>query len=116
MTTSISSILLVILATFIGAFGPIYLKRGSSLFSFNVLKLIKNKNIMFGFFLYGVSTLIFIPALKGGEVSILYPFVALTYVWVALLSVKMLNEKMDKHKWMGILLIIIGVVIIGFGS
>jgi uncharacterized membrane protein len=60
--------------------------------------------------------LLFIPALKGGDLSVLYPFVALAYIWVSLLSVKFLGEKMNKFKWLGIALIIIGVSFIGIGS
>jgi uncharacterized membrane protein len=71
---------------------------------------------MAGIGFYGVSTAMFIPALKGGELSVLYPLVALTYVWVSLLSVKFLNEKMNKMKWIGILLILFGVTLIGIGS
>jgi len=58
----------------------------------------------------------FIPALKGGDLSILYPFVSVTYVWVALLSVRFLGEKMNKFKWIGIAMIILGVSFIGIGS
>jgi uncharacterized membrane protein len=116
MATSLFSIFLVIVATLIGAFGPIYLKRGSGGFTLNLFKLVRNKNIMIGLFLYAVSTVIFVPALKGGEISVLYPFVALTYVWVSLLSVRMLGEKMNSNKWMGIFFIVLGVVLIGFGS
>ena len=66
--------------------------------------------------MYAVGTILFIPALKGGDLSILYPFVALAYVWVSLLSVKFLGEKMNLVKWIGIALIIIGVSLIGIGS
>jgi len=71
---------------------------------------------MGGIALYAVGTALFIPALKGGDLSILYPFVSVTYVWVALLSVKYLGEKMNKYKWAGITLIILGVTFIGIGS
>jgi len=60
--------------------------------------------------------MIFIPALRGGDLSVLYPFVSLSYIWVMLLSIKMLGEKMTKLKWLGILLIISGVSLIGLGS
>ena len=66
--------------------------------------------------MYALGTVLFIPALKGGDLSILYPFVALTYIWVSLLSVKFLGEKMNFMKWMGISLIIVGVSFIGIGS
>lgn len=107
---------LVIFATILGAFGPIYLKKGSSSFGFNIIKLLKNYNLILGVFFYGLATLLFIPALSGGDLSILYPFVSLTYIWVSLLSIYILKEKMNKFKWIGILLIIIGVSFIGIGS
>lgn len=116
MATATYSIILVVIGTVFGAFGPIYLKRGSSDFTFNIIKLIRNKDIMLGILFYALATIIFIPALKGGELSVLYPLVALTYIWVALLSVKMLKEKMNFYKWLGVLLIVIGVVFIGLGS
>ncbi len=75
-----------------------------------------NYHLFGGVSLYALGTVLFIPALKGGDLSILYPFVALTYIWVSLLSVKFLGEKMNFMKWMGISLIIVGVSFIGIGS
>ena len=75
----------------------------------------KNYNLFAGVALYGAGTVLFIPALKGGDLSVLYPFVALVYIWVSLLSVKFLGEKMNKFKWAGVALIIIGVTFIGLG-
>ena len=66
--------------------------------------------------LFVIGTMLFIPALRGGDLSILYPFVSLSYIWVALLSVRFLGEKMNKYKWIGIALIILGVSFIGIGS
>ncbi len=116
MATELWAVGLVILGTIIGALGPIYLKKGSKNFSLNIVKLITNYNLIAGCFFYGLATIVFIPALRGGELSILYPFVALTYVWVSILSVKMLNEKMNAIKWLGIACILIGVSFIGLGS
>jgi len=70
---------------------------------------------MFGFLCYGISLILFIIALTGGEVSVLYPMVSISYIWVAFLSMKLLNEKMNLYKWMGILFIIFGVSMIGIG-
>ena len=78
--------------------------------------LVKNYYLISGFLLYGVSTVLFILALRGGELSILYPTVATVYAWIALFSIKFLNEKMNKWKILGIALIIIGVTLIGLGS
>ena len=116
MPTKLWAIGLVISATLIGAFGPILLKKASAKKFSNMKELINNYNLFGGISLYGLGTLFFIPALKGGDLSVLYPFVALSYVWVSLLSVKFLSEKMNRLKWLGIALIILGVTFIGIGS
>jgi uncharacterized membrane protein len=116
MTTALWAIGLVLVADIIGAFGPIFLKRASDSFSFNLIKLIKNYNLIIGLICYGFGTILFIPALKGGDLSVLYPLVAVSYALVCLYSVKMLKEKMNALKWIGITLIMIGVMFIGLGS
>ena len=116
MATQLWAIGLVILATIVGAFGPILLKKASAKRLSNISSLLKNYNLFAGVALYAVGTLLFIPALKGGDLSDLYPFVAVTYIWVSLLSVRFLGEKMNRFKWIGIALIIVGVSFIGLGS
>jgi len=116
MATQLWAIGLVILATLVGAFGPILLKIASGKKLSRISSLMKNYHLMGGIGLFVIGTMLFIPALKGGDLSILYPFVSLTYIWVALLSVRFLGERMNKYKWIGIGLIILGVSFIGIGS
>ena len=116
MKTELWAIVLVLIATTLGSFGPLFLKKASSALTLNLKNIITNKNLMRGLFFYAIGTVLFIPALKGGELSVLYPIVALVYVWVSFLSMKFLNEKMTRLKWVGIALIIIGVSLIGFGA
>lgn len=116
MATQLWAILLVMLATLVGAFGPILLKKASARKLSRISSLIKNYHLFGGVSLYALGTMMFIPALRGGDLSILYPFVSLTYIWVSLLSVKFLGESMNKYKWLGVTLIIAGVSFIGFGS
>ena len=116
MTTQLWAIVLVILATLVGSYGPILLKKASAKKLSKISSLATNYHLFGGVALYAVGTLLFIPALKGGELSVLYPFVSLSYIWVSLLSIKFLGEKMNKFKWLGIALIIVGVTFIGIGS
>lgn len=116
MPTQLWAIGLVVTATLVGAFGPILLKKASAKKLWSIRSLSTNYHLFGGIALYAIGTLLFIPALKGGDLSVLYPFVALAYVWVSLLSVKFLREKMNKLKWLGIALIILGVTFIGIGS
>lgn len=116
MATELWAIGLVIFATLVGAFGPILLKKASEKKLSSISSLMRNYHLMGGVALYGIGTVMFIPALKGGELSVLYPFVSLVYVWVSLLSVRFLGEKMNQWKWAGVGLIIFGVSLIGIGS
>ena len=116
MATQLWAIGFVISATLIGAFGPILLKKASSKKLSSLKSLSTNYPLFGGVALYAIGTLLFIPALKGGDLSVLYPFVSLSYIWVSLLSVKFLGERMNRFKWAGIGLIILGVAFIGLGS
>ncbi len=113
MKTQLWAILLVLLANLIGSFGPIYLKKASAGFKLNLTGLLNNYNLFAGLFFYGIGTVLFVGALKGGELSVLYPLVSTVYIWVSLLSIKMLGEKMNAYKWLGIFIIVLGVSFIG---
>ena len=57
-----------------------------------------------------------ILSLRGGEVSVLYPIIATSYIWVSFLSIFFLNESMNNFKWLGVTSIIAGIILIGYGS
>jgi len=114
--TELWAILLILGATWIGAFGSIFLKLGSNKLEFRLDKILRNRELFLGLFLFVFSSVFFIIGLRGGELSVLYPLVAASYIWISFLSVKMLCEKMNKHKWAGIILIVLGVSLIGLGN
>lgn len=116
MTTSIFAIIATLISAFFGGIGVLFLKKSSDKIRLNFWKLIKNYYLIYGIISYGLAIIIFIPALKFGELSILYPIASFTYIWAILFSIYFLNEKMNKFKWLGIILIIIGVTFLGFGS
>ena len=111
MSTTISIVLMVI-ASVVAAFGQLNLKLGSTNLKINLSEILKNYMLLAGFFFYGISIIISVIALRGSELTILYPLASLNYIWVSLLSVKYLKERMNKYKWLGIVLIILGVVLI----
>jgi uncharacterized membrane protein len=115
MTTSVMAIMLVLAACVVGAFGALGLKLGSA-GHLHPRHVLKNYKLLLGLFLYGVSTVMFIPALKYGDLSVLYPLTSATQVWVVILSVFFLKEKMNTLKWAGIVAIIIGVTLISIGG
>jgi multidrug transporter EmrE-like cation transporter len=69
-----------------------------------------------GYCLYGVFTVMFVYALRHGELSILYPLIALGYVWTTITAVVAFHEHMNPYKIVGLLVIICGVGVLGWGS
>jgi multidrug transporter EmrE-like cation transporter len=106
------SIGLAIFSSMLAALGQLGLKFGSMKLEKNFASVLKNYALMIGLVLYGLSSVVFIIALRGHELTVLYPIAALNYVWVNLLSIKYLNEKMNKYKWGAIILLIVGVFLV----
>ena len=109
-------IMLVALATLIGSWGALFFKRCSGNGGSSFLNIFRKKELYLGSLLYGASAFVFVFALTFGELSVLYPVASLSYVWICLLSIFFLQEKMNDLKWFGIIMIMIGVVLIGFGA
>ncbi len=114
MATEWWAVGLTLLSVAVGAFGPILLKKGTD-GSLHPKHILRNKHLIAGIFLYGVATIIYLLALRGGELSLLYPLVSITYPVVCILSIIMLKERMNRLKWAGIVCIIAGVSFIGLG-
>ncbi len=110
------AILMVILMTGLTSFAQLMLKIGSASLAFDFIALITNVPLMIGAIAYVVGSVIFIIALKYGELSVLYPIIALSYIWVNLLSAHFLGESLHALKWAGIISILVGVWLIGWGS
>ena len=108
----IIGIILLSIAALIGAVASLILKKGANKLKFDIKKIIKNKNLLLGVFLYAVSNLFFVPGLRFGKFSVLYPIVSLGYVFSMLLAVKYLKEKMNKWKYTAMFLIILGIVLV----
>ena len=85
-------------------------------FIITLLSLFLIPSLFAGYALYGVMTVILVVALRHGELSVLYPVIALSYVWVAIVSVLIFHESMNGFKVTGILMIMAGVAVLGRGS
>lgn len=116
MNTEFWAIGLTLSAALIGSFGALFFKFAADEFSFNLIRIIKNKYLYFAIFYYVLATVLFIPALKGGELSFLYPLSATSYILISLLSTIFLKEKINFWRWLGIFTIIFGIFLMGLGS
>ena len=108
--------LLVFSCTILGAAAQLLMKIGMSHFVPHVAAILTNVPLIAGYALYGINTLMLVLALREGELSMLYPIIALTYVWVTLLSYLLLKEPANLFKNVGIATIVIGVAVLGRGG
>ena len=66
--------------------------------------------IIFGFILYGAGALLMVIAFRYGAVSVLQPFLSLSYAAATILGYFFLNETISIGKIIGIILIITGTI------
>lgn len=118
MATKLWAIGIVFLCTFLTSVAQVFYKWAALDLSFNPIALITNIPLIIGLSLYAVGAVLLIIGLKGGELTVLYPVVATSYIWVSLMSTKFLpvTESMNFMKWGGVFVIFAGISLIGFGS
>ncbi|MBD3202923.1 EamA family transporter [Candidatus Woesearchaeota archaeon] len=109
---NIFAVFLVLVASMIGSAGSLFLKLGADKLKPSISRIISNYSLIFGLFLYGVSTIFYVTSLKMDDLSIIYPITSLSYIWTAMLSMKFLKEEMNIFKWTGIFFIVIGIIFI----
>lgn len=116
MTTPLSSIAWVTVASFIGSFGSVGLKAGAHRLELNVKGLVTNWELGLGIAGYLVSWLFFVQGLRQGDLSVLYPMVSLGYVWTMFWSKLFFDEPLTKGKFLGLALILAGCGLLGLGT
>jgi len=99
------------------AVGALFLKRGSKKFFFSfslkfLTDILKNNMLIIGIIAYAISTVFFIFAIRIGRLTLVYSLTSLSYVLISLLSIYFLKEKMNWYKWLGIFLVMLGVVLV----
>ena len=113
MVTPRKAIVVILLSTVVTSIGNALLKLASKdLTLSNPFSL----PLLIGIILYGISAILFILALRSGELSVIYPLYGLNFVWINLIAMKFFNEPMPALKWLGIGVIILGIVFINKSS
>ncbi len=116
MATKLWAMIVMFFLTFITSTAQVLWKLGSEKLSFDLLSILTNWQIIIGIGLYAIAGVIMIVSFRGGDVSVLYPIVATSYIWVSFLSIFFLSETMNLFKWAGVFVIFSGIVLIGYGS
>ena len=116
------NLLLVLCCTVLGAAAQVLIKSGADGIGPNpgfvgtAFGILTTPALFAGYSLYGISTVLLVLALRKGELSLLYPVIALTYVWVAVLSAMVFHESFNPFKLAGITIIVGGVAVLGKGE
>jgi drug/metabolite transporter (DMT)-like permease len=100
----------------IGSLGAVGLKAGSSRLKKNVVSLISNWRLIAGVVAYLVSSVLFVKGMAHGQLSVLYPLVAMGQIWTLLWARVFFHEQITRHKLIAVGLILVGVALIGYGN
>ncbi|MFI4929534.1 MAG: SMR family transporter [Burkholderiales bacterium] len=92
--------------------GAISLDAGSAVLWRTAVGLAQHPYILGGLACYVVSVIVWIVALSRVEVSIAYPMLSIGYVVNALLAWWLFKEDVNAQRWLGIGVIIVGVVLV----
>jgi multidrug transporter EmrE-like cation transporter len=116
------AILFLISSVLCGITGQLMLKRGMnqvgevSLIKGNpiktIFKMFTSRSVLIGVLIFGVSMVFWIFALSGLELSYAYPMVSISYVLIALGSKIFFKENVSLKRWISIIVICIGVILV----
>lgn len=96
----------------LGSVAQIMLKISSESIRFADPSSLMNRYLILGLVLYGTATVLYLYALRGVSVSVLYPVISLSYVFVLLLGGLVLKERVFYWNYAGALLVVLGVALI----
>jgi len=77
-----------------------------------IISMFLNPLIILGLVMYGLSTVFWLIALSQKDLSYVYPFIALTFIIVLVLSKFVLHENVGVYRIIGTLIIIAGLVVV----
>jgi drug/metabolite transporter (DMT)-like permease len=116
MTTPLSSIAWVMVASFIGSLGAVGLKAGAHNLKLSIPALATNWRLQAGVAGYLISWVFFVVGLKKGDLSVLYPMVSLSYIFTLFWSKLFFGEPLTRTKFVALGLILVGVALLGLGT
>jgi drug/metabolite transporter (DMT)-like permease len=77
---------------------------------------LSNPYVILGTVLNAVFYFLLIASLSWADVTVAVPFTAMEYAFAAILAVTLLQEVVPPVRWIGIVLVIVGVVLVSVGG
>lgn len=100
--------LIMVVMSFVAATASLFFKKASG--SDGLLKMITDKNLYIGGFLYVFAAVMNIYILRFLDYSVVMPMGSITYIWTMILSFFVLGELITKKKIFGVACIILGAI------
>lgn len=114
------NVVLLIMNVILMALGQVLFKQGSKAFTglqwSSLLHVAFNPYVLSGVTIYGVSTVIWVYVLSRMNLSVAYPTQSMSYVLVMLAAIFLFKEPISAKQWIGMGLIMAGVVFVSQGK
>jgi drug/metabolite transporter (DMT)-like permease len=79
-----------------------------------IVRALKEPRLWLGLALFGISAVFWLVVLSRVDLSVAYPFVGLSYIVVVLFARLFLHEQVTALRWLGVVVVAVGIAIIGF--
>lgn len=116
---SMNVIVIILIGLIFASVGQIVLKMGMNSMGpitnyapSTIITIFLNPYILSGLAMYGLSAIFWLIALSTEDLSFVYPFIALTFIIVLILSNVILKENIGMYRIIGTLIIILGLILI----
>ena len=112
--TPVLSMVLFLIAAFVGALGQYLYKSGAEETTSDWLSYLLNWRLALGVVCYVAVMVLFVAAWKhGGELSVLYPLYASTFIWGALIGLWAYRVPIRPVNVAGMALLVLGMYLMG---
>ena len=114
MKTPVISIALFIVAAALGAVGQYLYKSGAEQADGTLAGYLLNLRLLGGAFCYIAVMVLFVMAFRrGGSLTVLYPIYATTFIWAALLALRVYGTPIKPLNIVGMVLLVLGMYLMG---
>ncbi|MBR9703540.1 hypothetical protein GOV10_05855 [Candidatus Woesearchaeota archaeon] len=105
--------LLMVLCTLFLASSQFLMKLASKNIAFSFEGIFLNWAFISALAMAGFGAVLMTFAFKHGDMSSLFPLIALSFIWTTIIAAQVFEELIGSFVYTGIILIIIGVVVLG---
>ncbi len=110
------AVMLMTMATLCNSAAQLIYKHSIDVSGLDIIRLITNGWIVLGLLLYGISGILLLVSLRGGEASVLYPIYTLSFIWIAIGASVFFDEIIGMKSIIGMIAVITGIILINISS